>query len=98
MKLAAHIDTSYLHVPRAKIQAGRKLFLSKDTTVTQNNGAVLNIAPIIKRVMTSATEAELTALYLIEREALYPRIILVEIGHKQWSPHHSKLTTQWQMQ
>ena len=48
-----------------------------------NNGAVLSIAHIIKHVMTSATEAELAALYIMAREAVYIRIILEEMGHKQ---------------
>ena len=33
--------------------------------------------------MSSATEAELTALYIMEQEAVYIRIILEEMGHKQ---------------
>ena len=33
--------------------------------------------------MTSATEAELAALYIMAREAVYMRIILEELGHKQ---------------
>ena len=48
-----------------------------------NNGAVLNIAHIIKHVMSSATEAELAAMYIMAREAVYIRIILEEMGHKQ---------------
>ena len=48
-----------------------------------NNGAVLNIAHIIKHVMTSATEADLAALYIMAREAVYIRIVLEEMRHKQ---------------
>jgi hypothetical protein len=48
-----------------------------------NNGAILNIAHIIKHVMTSATEAKLAALYIMASEAVYMRIILEEMGHKQ---------------
>ena len=44
---------------------------------------MLNIAPIIKHVMSSATEAELPALYIMAREAVYIRIILEEMGYKQ---------------
>ena len=33
--------------------------------------------------MTSATEAELAALYIMAREAVYIIIILEELGHKQ---------------
>ena len=42
--------------------------MSNDSTVPQNNGAVLNIAHIIKHVMSSATEAELAGLYIMARE------------------------------
>ena len=33
--------------------------------------------------MTSATEAEIAALYIMAREVVYIRIILEELGHKQ---------------
>eukprot|EP00804_Cyclotella_cryptica_P014314 CCRYP_019161-RA/>CCRYP_019161-RA protein AED:0.46 eAED:0.63 QI:0/-1/0/1/-1/1/1/0/88 len=33
--------------------------------------------------MASATEAELAALFITAREAVYIRIILMELGHKQ---------------
>ena len=55
MKLAAHSDASYLSEPKARSRAGGHFFLSNETTIPQNNGAVLNIAHIIKHVMTSAT-------------------------------------------
>ena len=83
MILAAHSDASYLSEPQARSRAGGHFFLSSDSTVPHNNGAVLNIAHIIKHVMTSATEAELAALYIMAREAVYIRIILEELGHKQ---------------
>jgi hypothetical protein len=57
--------------------------LSSDTTIPPNNGAVTNIVHIIKNVMSSATEAELAGLYIMVCEAVYIRIILEELGHKQ---------------
>ena len=57
--------------------------MSNESTIPQNNGEVLNIAHIIKHVMPSATEAELEALYIMAREAVYIRIVLKELGHKQ---------------
>ena len=62
MKLAAHSDASYLSKPKARSRAGRHFFLSNGGDIATNNGALLNIAHIIKHVMTSATEAELAAL------------------------------------
>jgi hypothetical protein len=50
---------------------------------SSENGAILNIAHIIKNVISSATEAELAALYIMAWEAVYIRIILDEMGHKQ---------------
>jgi hypothetical protein len=58
-------------------------FLSSDTTVPRNNGAILNIAHIMKNIMSSATEAELAGLYIMAHEAVYIRIILEELGHAQ---------------
>ncbi len=43
----------------------------------------MNIAHIIKHVMSSATEAKLAALYIMAREAVYIHIVLKEMGHTQ---------------
>ena len=83
MKLAIHSDASYLSEPQARIRAGGHFFHSNKATIPANNGAVLNIAHIIKHVMTSATKEELAALYIMAREAVYIIIVLMEMGHKQ---------------
>ena len=83
MVLAAHSDASYLSAPRARSRAGGHFFLSENDPLPRNNGAILTIAQIIKRVMTSAAEAELGALFLNTREAIYLRRILEELGHPQ---------------
>ncbi len=54
MVLVVHSDASYLSEPKARSQAGGHFFLSLDTEDPINNGAVLNIAQLIKAVMTSA--------------------------------------------
>ena len=51
MILAVHSDTSYLSEPKAQSRAGGHFFLSNDTNLPPNNGAVLNIAHIIRHVM-----------------------------------------------
>ena len=63
MKLAVHGDASYLSDPKACSRAGGHFFLSNKAAISMNNGVVLNIAHIIKHVMTSATEAKLAGLY-----------------------------------
>ena len=47
------------------------------------NGAILNIAKLIKNVMASAAEAELGALYMCGQEAVPLRTTLIELGHPQ---------------
>ena len=83
MKLAAHSDASYLSEPKARSRAGGHLPPSSDSTIPQKNGSVFNIDHIIKHVMSSAIEAKLADLYIMAREAVYIRIVLEEMGHKQ---------------
>jgi hypothetical protein len=71
MKLAAHSDASYLSEPKARSRAGGHVFLSNGADIPPNDGAILNIAHIIKHVMSSATEAELATLYISAQEAMY---------------------------
>ncbi len=83
MILAVHSNASYLSKPKARSRASGHFFLSSNKQLLLNNGAILNIAHIIKNVMSLATDAELAALYIMAREAVYIRIILKEMGHKQ---------------
>jgi hypothetical protein len=83
MILAVHSDASYLSEPGARSRAGGHFFLSTNAEIPPNNGAILNISHVIKHVMSSATEAKLGALYIMAREAVYVRMILEEMGHKQ---------------
>ncbi len=62
MVLAVHSNARYLSEPKERSRARGHFFLSSDTTIPPNNGAVLNIAHIIKNVMSSATKAELVGL------------------------------------
>jgi hypothetical protein len=90
MVLAVHSNASYLSEPKAQSQADEHFFLSSNTTVPSNNGAIQNIAHIIKNVMSSATEAELAGLSIMACKAVYIRIILEELGHVQ---SHTPLQT-----
>jgi hypothetical protein len=83
MVLAVHSNASNLSKPKARIWGGRHFFLSSNTTVPPNNGAILNIADIIKNVMSSATKAELAGLYIMAHKAVSIRIILEKLGHVQ---------------
>jgi hypothetical protein len=83
MILAVHSDAGYANEKKARSRAGGHFFLSSNEPNPPNNGAILTNAAIIKNVMSSAAEAEIGALYLNAREAVYLRQILVEMGHPQ---------------
>ena len=83
MVLAVHSDAGYLNEANARSRAGGHFFLSDHSVHPPNNGAILNVAQIIKNVMSSAAEAELGALFICAREAVYIRLILKEMGHPQ---------------
>ena len=83
MVLACHSNASYLSEPGARIHAGEKFLLSNDATMPANNNAVLNIAQIIKTVMTTAAETEIGAMFINAWEDVPQRMTPVEMGHPQ---------------
>jgi hypothetical protein len=83
MVLVIHSDATYLSKPKACSQAGGHFFLSSGIADSINNGAVLNLAQLIKAVMSSAAEAELGALYINVCKAVPQCRTLDEMGHKQ---------------
>ncbi len=70
MVLVVHTDASYLSEPKAQSRAGGHFFMSSDVDDPINIGAVLNLAQLIKAVMSSAVEAKLGALYINARKAI----------------------------
>jgi hypothetical protein len=83
MILVVHSNAGYCNEKKSRSQAGGHFFLSNDDEFPPNNGAILSIATIIKAVMSSAAEAELGALYINAKEAVYIRQILTKMGHPQ---------------
>ena len=83
MTLAAHSDAGYNNMPGARSRVGGHFFLLNNEDIPPPNGSILNIAQIIKAVMSSAAEAELGALCTNARETVYIRQILEEMGHPQ---------------
>ena len=86
MVLAAHSDAGYLNEAGARSRAGGHFFLSTNEEIPPNNGSILNVAQIIKAVMSSAAEAELGALYINAREAVHIRMYW-----KKWGIHNHPL-------
>jgi hypothetical protein len=80
MILDVHSDASYLS---AHSRVGGHFFCSKDSENPSNNSAVHNVSKILKAVMSSAAEAELSALYINACEAITMRQLLNKMGHKQ---------------
>ena len=83
MVLNVHSDASYLTEPKARSRAGGHFFMSSKEENSKDNGAILNVAKIIKSVMSSAAEAEIGALFINSRQAIPARRTLEEMGHKQ---------------
>jgi hypothetical protein len=83
MVLAVHSNVGYANEKRGRSRTGGHFFLSSNDLDPSNNGAVLTNATIIKNMMSSAAEAEIGALYLNARGAVYLRQILAEMGHPQ---------------
>ena len=83
MILNVHSDAGYLNEKKARSQVGGHFFLSDISESPPNNGAIHTNTSIIKAVMSSAAEAEMGALYLNAKEAIYLRQILHEMGHTQ---------------
>jgi hypothetical protein len=71
MILAVHSNTSYLNKRKLQCRAGGHFYLSNNVPYPPNNGAILNIAKVIDVVFSSVAEAELWALFMNAKEAVY---------------------------
>jgi hypothetical protein len=83
MVLAIHSNASYLSKPKAHSQAGGHMFMAGRDDISTNNGAVLNILQIIRAVMSSAAEEELSTLFINAKTAVSMHHMLKELGHPQ---------------
>ena len=68
MILAEHSDAGFANEKKSRSRAGAHIFLSENDSIPRWNGRLLNIAEIMKYVVTSAAEAEMTALFLTAKE------------------------------
>ena len=83
MVLNLHSDASNLSETKAKSRAGGHFWLGNKNDKHFNNGALVTLSSVIKHVMSSASEAELAALFYNCKTAIPLRITLEEMGHKQ---------------
>jgi hypothetical protein len=63
MILAVHTNASYLLEQKGKSRASAHFYLTNHDGKENNNGAILTLSSVIKHVMSSASKAELAALY-----------------------------------
>ena len=94
MILHVHSDASYLSEKKARSRAGGIFFLSSPladpnrapsptATPPPSNGAIHVHSSIMTSVLSSATEAELGALFQNGKEAAMLRTTLTDMGHPQ---------------
>jgi hypothetical protein len=85
MILHIHSDASYLTEAESRSRAGGHHFLgdTPSNQTTTPNGPILNIAKILRNVMSLAAEAEVGTLFLNAKEGTVLRTTLSEMGHPQ---------------
>ena len=80
MILSAHSYAAYLNVTKSCSRDGSHIMLSENFPVPAYNRPILTIAQIIRNVISSAAEAELTGLFICAREIFPLRQALNETG------------------
>jgi hypothetical protein len=83
MILCAHANAGFNNKSKGRSQAGAHIFVSKNNPFLKHNEPILSISQIMKFVMSSATEAELGALYTTAKEMVPLQQTLIEIGWPQ---------------
>ena len=83
MVLKLHSNSSYLNAIGAHSRQGGHFYLGNKTDPDILNGTILNLAGIMKMVLSSAAEAEFGALFHNTKEATPLCTTLKELGHPQ---------------
>jgi hypothetical protein len=83
MILPVHTNISYLSEQAEKSCTSGHFYLTNDGDKEFNNGAILTLSSIMKYLMSSASKAELVALYYSCKLAFSLCTTLKEMGHPQ---------------
>ena len=83
MVLCAHSDAGFHNESKERNRSGAHVFLPENDAMPRYNGPVLTLAQIIKLVMSSASEAELGALFITAQEMVEMRQTLEEMKWPQ---------------
>jgi hypothetical protein len=81
MILVVHTNALYLSIHNARSWASADFYLINKGNKEFNNGAILNLASIIKHVMSLASESKLAALYYGCKIAVPIQTTLDKMGH-----------------
>jgi hypothetical protein len=78
MILHIHIDASYLSEKEAKSRSGGFFYMGSSTNTDKKltNEAILIISKVLKHIMSSATEAEIGAVFINAKEGAVLRTTL----------------------
>ena len=68
--------------PMQEAELGLTFFTSEHESIPRWNGQVLTIAQIMKYVVSSAEEAEMTGLFFTAKDMVPLRLTLTEMGWK----------------
>jgi hypothetical protein len=82
MQLTIESDASYLSVSKARSREAGYFYFSSKSKAT-NNAPIHVCRHVMEEVVSSATEAELGALFHNSKEACPLQITLEELGHLQ---------------
>jgi hypothetical protein len=84
MILKLHSDASYNSEPQARSHLGGHFYMGKrDSDQDTDQGAILATTAIMQSVLSSASEAEIGALYENTKKAAILRVTLEEMGYPQ---------------
>ena len=90
MVLAAHSDVGFHNESKGRSQVGSHILLAKNAPVSRWNGPILTIPQAIKFVMSSASEAELGAIFFTSKELVTILQTLIDMG---WPQPHTPIQT-----
>ena len=83
MILTGHSDAGFNNETRARSRAGAHIFLSENESIPRWNGPIITVYQIMKYFVSSAAEAEMTALFLTAKERVPLHHTLTKMGWKQ---------------
>ena len=81
--LSAHSNTAYINETYARSRLGSHIFCSDNDPIPRDNGPVLSLSQIINMVMSSASEAKLSGIFVAAKVmVLTPPVSLNHIRSK----------------